>query len=261
MPADDAALGYDTRNPAVEVRDPLMNVLIVDDHPLIRSGVKAMLVHHDRHAVVREARKLGEALGMLGEENGAPDLILLDLNLPDCSGLPTLTAIREAAQRTPVVVLSADDSQGTILGSLDRGALGFIPKTMDPDLIWSALGIVLAGGIYLPRETLVEGGCVRPGGCSVGASSSATGGRLSEIGLTDRQIDALRMLVQGYPNKVIARELGITEATVKAHVSAVLRAMKVTSRTQVVIWLAGRGITINDLRPNRTADSGNSDHA
>ena len=135
-----------------------MKVLIVDDHPLIRSGVTAMLAHHERHIVVREARQLGEALGMLGEENETPDLILLDLNLPDSTGLRTLATIREAAPHTPVVVLSADDSKGTILGSLDCGAQGFIPKTMDPELIWAALGIVLAGGIYLPREALATVG-------------------------------------------------------------------------------------------------------
>jgi len=238
-----------------------MKVLIVDDHPLIRSGVKAMLAHHERHTVVREARRLGEALGMLGEEMGTPDLILLDLNLPDSTGLRTLIAIREKAPHTPVVVLSADDSKETILGSLDCGALGFIPKTMDPELIWAAFGIVLAGGIYLPREALGDSGAVQSDACPADASPSTSGDRLRELCLTDRQIDALRMLVQGHPNKVIARELGITEATVKAHISAVLRAMKVASRTQAVIWLAGRGITINDLRPNQAAGSGKSEHA
>jgi DNA-binding NarL/FixJ family response regulator len=238
-----------------------MKVLIVDDHPLIRSGVTAMLAHHERHIVVREARQLGEALGMLGEENETPDLILLDLNLPDSTGLRTLATIREAAPHTPVVVLSADDSKGTILGSLDCGAQGFIPKTMDPELIWAALGIVLAGGIYLPREALGDSGAIQFGACSADDSPSTSGNRLQELCLTDRQIDALRMLVQGHPNKVIARELGITEATVKAHISAVLRAMNVASRTQAVIWLAGQGVTMNDLRPDQAAGSGKSDHA
>lgn len=241
IPADDAALGYDRRNSTVEVRDPPMKVLIVDDHPLIRSGVKAMLVRHERRVLVREARQLGEALGMLEEVNGAPDLILLDLNLPDCSGLPTLTAIREAAPCTPVVVLSADDSKSTILGSLDRGALGFIPKTMSPDLIWSALGLVLAGGVYVPHKVIFDAGkldAAEPG-------RPGTLGRvavLHSLGLTERQIDTLRMLVQGLPNKSIARNLGITEATVKVYVSAVLRALNVTSRTQAVIWLSQNDI-------------------
>lgn len=239
--AEDAALGYDRRNFAVEVRDPPMKVLIVDDHPLIRSGVKAMLVRHERRAVVREARQLQEALGMLDEVNGVPDLILLDLNLPDCSGLPTLNAIREAAPDTPVVVLSADDSKSTILGSLDHGASGFIPKTMSPDLIWSALGLVLAGGVYIPHTVIFDAGKLdaaepeRPGtlrGVAV----------LQSRGLTERQIDTLRMLVLGLPNKSIARKLGIAEATVKVYVSAVLRALNVTSRTQAVIWLSQNGI-------------------
>ncbi len=208
-----------------------------------------MLERHDGQASVREARGLRDAIGLLGDKTDSPELILLDLNLPDCSGLRTLTTIREAAPCAAVVVISADDRASTILGAIECGAMGFIPKTMDPDLIWSALGAVLAGGIYLPKE--VSGAVARKGNtdCPGRADRKARcDGGWRELGLTGRQIDTLRMLVLGRPNKAIARELGISEATVKVYVSAILRAMDVASRTQVVIWLADRGVSINDMR-------------
>ena len=215
-----------------------------------------MLERHDSHAIVREARDLREALDLLGNEADLPDLILLDLHLPDCSGLEALTAIREAAPCAVAVVVSADDRKKVVLGSLDRGAMGFIPKTMDPDLIWSALGVVLSGGIYLPGNA---SGCVsemqgfdRGSGDLVATSDR----ELRNLGLTGRQFETLRMLVQGRPNKAIARELGISEATVKVYVTAILRAMNVASRTQVVIWLASRGASINDLRSLGAAEPG-----
>lgn len=217
-----------------------MKVLVVDDHPLIRTGVKAMLCRHDADCGVIEAPDCGSALALLSDEQNAPDLILLDLNLPDCAGLAALDAVRTACPNAPVVVLSAADDRNTILDALNRGAMGFIPKTMNPDLVWSALGLVLAGGIYVPHKVISGQKDSLPSGS--GAPATDEGASLSSLGLTERQIDTLRMLVKGLPNKTIARNLGISEATVKVYVSASLRAMNVTSRTQAVIWLSQHGI-------------------
>lgn len=218
-----------------------MRVLIVDDHPLIRTGVSAMLSRHDGDCTVLEAPDCRSAIAHLADGKPAPDLILLDLNMPDCAGLAALEAVRDAAPDTPVIVLSADDDRDTILDALNLGAMGFIPKTMNPELVWSALGLVLAGGIYVPHKVISGQKDSLPSGS--GAPATDEGASLSSLGLTERQIDTLRMLVKGLPNKTIARNLGISEATVKVYVSASLRAMNVTSRTQAVIWLAQ-----NDIR-------------
>lgn len=219
-----------------------MRVLIVDDHPLIRTGVSAMLSRHDGDCTVLEAPDCRSAIAHLADGKPAPDLILLDLNMPDCAGLAALEAVRDAAPDTPVIVLSADDDRDTILDALNLGAMGFIPKTMNPELVWSALGLVLAGGIYVPHK-VISG---QRDSLAFGSRAPATdeGASLSSLGLTERQIDTLRMLVKGLPNKTIARNLGISEATVKVYVSASLRAMNVTSRTQAVIWLAQNGIRL-----------------
>lgn len=220
-----------------------MKVLVVDDHPLIRTGVRGMLARHDQACDVAEADDCGSAVALLANGGDAPDLILLDLNLPDCSGLAALDTVRAAAPSVPVVVLSAEDDRNTILDALNRGAMGFIPKSMNPELVWSALGLVLAGGVYVPH-TVVAGQTSTVSGRNGQASANAS--TLASLGLTERQIDTLRMLVKGLPNKTIARNLGISEATVKVYVSAALRAMNVTSRTQAVIWLARQGISIED---------------
>jgi len=227
-----------------------MKVLIVDDHPLIRTGVKAMLCRHDADCDVIEAPDCGSALALLSEGRNVPDLILLDLNLPDCAGLAALDAVRAASSNAPVVVLSATDDRSTILDALNGGAMGFIPKTMNPDLVWSALGLVLAGGIYVPHTVINEQKAAPPPGSRTSATTDKSAG-LASLGLTDRQVDTLRMLVKGLPNKTIARNLGISEATVKVYVSAALRAMNVTSRTQAVIWLAR-----NDIGLEGGANSG-----
>ncbi|MBE7424110.1 MAG: response regulator transcription factor [Zoogloeaceae bacterium] len=222
-----------------------MKVLVVDDHPLIRTGVRGMLARHDQACDVAEAEDCNSALALLAEGGNAPDLILLDLNLPDCSGLAALEAVREACPDAPVVVLSGNDDKATILDALNLGAMGFIPKSMNPELVWSALGLVLAGGVYVPPQVVTDRGNAPPH--RIGQSSGKTSA-LASLGLTERQIDTLRMLVKGLPNKTIARNLGISEATVKVYVSAALRAMNVTSRTQAVIWLSQNGVGFEDKR-------------
>ncbi|OQY75953.1 MAG: hypothetical protein B6D47_00520 [Rhodocyclaceae bacterium UTPRO2] len=222
-----------------------MRVLVVDDHPLIRTGVTSMLSRHDRDCVVMEASDCRSATAMLAAGNTPPDLILLDLNLPDCSGQAALEAVREACPNAPVVVLSGKDDRDTILDALNLGAMGFIPKSMNPELVWSALGLVLAGGIYVPPQVVTDREGAPPRRTGQASSHTTT---LASLGLTERQIDTLRMLVRGLPNKTIARNLGISEATVKVYVSAALRAMNVTSRTQAVIWLSQNGIGFEDKR-------------
>ena len=134
----------------------------------------------------------------------------------------------------PVLVLSATHDRATVEHALDLGAMGFIPKTANTRVLLDALRLVLSGGVYVPAESAQASGALRP--------RSVT--RPEQLGLTLRQADVLKLLVQGKPNKLICRDLRLSEGTVKVHVSAILRALNVRNRTQVVIELARRGVRL-----------------
>jgi DNA-binding NarL/FixJ family response regulator len=133
-------------------------------------------------------------------------------------------------------VLSATHDRETVEHALDLGAMGFIPKTANTRVLLEALQLVLAGGVYVPNEPLRA---------SAAMPRRATVTRPEQLGLTLRQADVLKLLVQGKPNKLICRDLKLSEGTVKVHVSAILRALNVRNRTQVVIELARRGVRLD----------------
>lgn len=135
----------------------------------------------------------------------------------------------------PVLVLSATHDRATVEHALDLGAMGFIPKTANTRVLLDALRLVLSGGVYVPAESAQANGALRPRPVT----------RPEQLGLTLRQADVLKLLVQGKPNKLICRDLRLSEGTVKVHVSAILRALNVRNRTQVVIELARRGVRLD----------------
>jgi DNA-binding NarL/FixJ family response regulator len=167
------------------------------------------------------------------------DLVLLDLNLPGLSGIPALKLWRTRFPGIPIVILSATVDQPTVLAAIGAGAAGFIPKSSSNEVMQSALRLVLAGGKYLPQEVLTPS---RGGGSGPGRLSSPAELSTETLGLTARQIEVLRMIAKGASNKVICRELGLAERTVKAHVTAILRALKVSSRTQAAIEAGKLGV-------------------
>jgi DNA-binding NarL/FixJ family response regulator len=168
----------------------------------------------------------------IGNEHPDLDLLLLDLNLPGLSGVPALREWRRRFPAVPVVVISASEEQAAVLAAMAAGAAGFIPKSSPSDVMLSALNLVLSGGRYVPVQAIE--GVERP--------RKAASVSINRLGLTQRQIDVLRLLAQGKPNKLICRELGLAERTVKAHVTAVFRALKVTSRTQAALAAARLGL-------------------
>lgn len=213
-----------------------MKLLLVDDHPLFCDGLNLLLLHTWPDAVTRTTHSLAEALARLEAEPDV-DLILLDLQLPDAHGLDGLTAIREAAPHCKIVVLSADERIGTILASIDGGAAGFIPKTAQPGVMEGAIRIVRSGGVYLPSSALTP-----PGAPSDPDAIRLPGGDLIETTLSGRQLDVLRLLIDGKPNKLICRELSLSESTVKTHLAAIFRKLGVNSRTQAVLQAARLGL-------------------
>jgi DNA-binding NarL/FixJ family response regulator len=197
-----------------------MRVLIADDHPMVRDALARTLQQLDASVDVAQAADFDGLLALL--EGAAADLALVDLHMPGMDGASGVRQIRAAAPLLPLVVASGHDDPATIRAVLGAGAAGFVPKTSSSELLRRALQIVLAGGVYVPQQALADLPAEAP------ATTDATG-------LTPRQRDVLRGLLRGAPNKVIARDLGLTEGTVKIHIAAILRVLQVRNRTEAVV--------------------------
>lgn len=201
-----------------------MRVLIVDDHPLYRAGVRALLSGLDPDLTAADVSNVSEALG-LADTDPSFDLVLLDMNLPGANRLDALQQIKARFESAAVVVVSGDEDPSLILATIDAGAAGFIPKSTDPAITMQALRLVLAHGTYLPVHALRH---------ASESGSNASGSGLAMPDLSERQRAVLLRLLHGKANKVIARELGIAEGTVKAHLWSVYQLLGVTSRAQAM---------------------------
>jgi DNA-binding NarL/FixJ family response regulator len=204
--------------------------VIADDHPLFRGALKQALTGMAENTEVLEAGDF-EVTKSLVAENEDLDLVLLDLTMPGASGLSGLIALRGLHHSVPMVVVSAHDDPVTIRRALDLGASGFISKSASIEEIRNAVGTVLAGGI------------VSPGNIELGSERDPEISDLIRrlLSLTPQQTRVLGMLAEGLLNKQIAYELNVSEATIKAHVSAILQKLGVDSRTQAVITLSRIG--------------------
>jgi DNA-binding NarL/FixJ family response regulator len=218
-----------------------MRILVVDDHPVMRGGIRMSLHGFDTATETIEAADLEEAV-QAAKGQGPFDLVLLDLKLPTVSGVETLLAFRKAVDPCPpVVVFSATDDRATVIAALDAGAMGFIPKTSTPAVLQSALRLVLAKGIYVPPTVL---GRANPPAHARPSPAAKPLRKLSELGLTSRQQAVCARIVKGRSVKEIARELGISPATVKAHVQPILRALDVVNRTEAIVALHRLGFSL-----------------
>jgi DNA-binding NarL/FixJ family response regulator len=221
-----------------------MKILVVDDHPLIVDALAQILPQLGPDLEMRAAGDPTEAMSVLDNE---PDvtLVLLDLALPGARGLDFLGDLKLDYPGVPIVVISATHDRATVLAALGAGAHGFIPKSANAQMLLDAIRHVLAGGVYLPSDAPPM-----PDGDGVRIAPGA-------LGLTARQTDVLKLLAQGKPNKLICRDLTLSEGTVKVHVSAILKALRVRSRTEAIAVLARRGISVDTLAARRT-DNGPS---
>jgi DNA-binding NarL/FixJ family response regulator len=215
-----------------------MKILIVDDHALIRDALQGVLKKLQRGAIVLEASDSQRAMDIIAS-NADINLILLDLTLPDRDGLSVLAELRERYPAISVVVLSALQDRANVQKVLDLGAAGFIPKSARREVMLSALQLVFAGSVYIPPEILA------PEGFAEAAPDQQRENRqivsLSDLKLSERQQDVLALMMQGKSNKVICRALNLAEPTVKNHVTAILRALKVSNRTEAVIAVTELG--------------------
>ena len=211
-----------------------MNVLLVDDHPLILDALRAVIAgfgNGDQVFCADSAARAREQLRLVPDL----DLALLDLTLGDAHGFDLLAEMRRDHPQVPVVVLSASESKSDVLQALDLGAMGYVTKRSSNHALVEALRTVLSGGLHVPPHlfSAAQG----PAPAEPGAAGRIAPSLLERLGLTARQGDVLAGLLRAQPNKLIARELGLSVETVKVHVASVLRALGVTSRTQAVVAL------------------------
>ncbi|GMV46445.1 MAG: DNA-binding response regulator [Pseudomonadota bacterium] len=236
-----------------------MKVLLVDDHPLILTALQTVI------------RSIGSEAEVVGTESAAAaraalrsaddyDLVLLDLALGDADGFDVLAEFRRDHPSLPVVVVSASERASDVIRAIDLGAMGFVPKSSSHTELHEALRMVMSGSMYVPPSMLgldfarererpeadTVPGVMRPAGEGWDHARAPLGAaarpephqavpRLQDLGLTPRQAEVLGLLLQGLPNKLIARQLSLSVETVKDHVAAVLRALNVSTRTQAVL--------------------------
>jgi DNA-binding NarL/FixJ family response regulator len=219
-----------------------MKVLLIDDHPLILSALQSVILGLGDNVSVSTADS-GRAARETLRLDPNHDLVLLDLQLGDADGFDLLAELRTKYPSLPVVVVSASDRTSDVIRAIDMGAMGFVPKRATNETLFDALQQVMSGGVYVPpmsmgadhQPTLNAAGAIHQVRQEAAESAYQTVPSLTQLGLTPRQSDVLGLLLKGQPNKLIARELGLSVETVKDHVAAVLRSLGVSSRTQAVI--------------------------
>ncbi|MFT3856704.1 MAG: response regulator transcription factor [Aquabacterium sp.] len=219
-----------------------MKVLLIDDHPLILSALQSVIRGLGDNVTVGAADS-GRAARETLRNDPSYDLVLLDLHLGDADGFDLLGELRTKYPALPVVVISASDRTSDVIRAIDMGAMGFVPKRATNETLFDALQQVMSGGVYVPpmsmgadHQTQLSGSPqIQQVQREASEAAFQTVPSLVQLGLTPRQSDVLTLLLKGQPNKLIARELGLSVETVKDHVAAVLRALGVSSRTQAVI--------------------------
>jgi DNA-binding NarL/FixJ family response regulator len=223
-----------------------MKILIADDHRLVIEAVKTKLSELQSDIDFVLAMSVDELFAGAADDL---DLALIDLNIPGAEGQSHIDELRRRHPAVPVIVLSGYEDPAIMRAVLERGVLGFIPKAYSPDVMLSAVRLVLAGGVYVPPMLLsglppgVVAGVALGGAPSsvaevgaprIGGAGSPTLEHLRKV-LTERQVEVLQLLSQGKPNKLIGRSLGISEGTVKIHLAAIFRALNVRNRTEAVV--------------------------
>lgn len=198
-----------------------MKIIVADDHALLREGLRQIVVQLEPSCTILEAADYTGALNLVTQHPDA-SLAVIDLNMPLMERQGGIKGLISAALSVPVVVLSASEDCDDMRHVLDAGAMGYIPKSENAAVILSALRLVLSGGIYVP-----------PALVNAGATAQAGGRRVTDE-LTPRQREVLKCVVTGMSNKEVGRQLGLSEATVKAHVAAIFKALNVSNRAQAV---------------------------
>lgn len=216
----------------------MLKLLVIEDHALVREGMAQVLRQLDVEVMVYEAGECDAGLAIIENESDL-DMVLLDLALPGLDGFGCLPLFRSRYPAVPIVIVSAYDDAHTINRVFKHGASGFVPKSYGTEKLLAALREVLAGNIYRPEHSmsLDIGSDLPPLPVSTEVDPA-------EFGLTDRQAEVLALITRGRSNRDIAAELGLSEGTVKIHITAIFKALGVSSRTQALLAVGRHGIKL-----------------
>ena len=199
-----------------------MKLMIVDDHPVFRQGIVALFTHSVEGCVVLQAENAMQALELMRSHSDI-DVVLLDIVMPGCDGIPAISELRRVRPNLPIIMLSASEDTKDVVNAMSLGALGYVPKSANAKAIVSAVTLGMSGQSYVPPMMMM-------------ALSAAVAQRQTEFErLTQRQVDVLRLIAKGLPNRSIATALELSEKTVKVHITSIFKALKVINRTQAMI--------------------------
>ena len=218
-----------------------MKYLIVDDHALVAGALTLLLEDRDPEADVHTAATADAALELVDRE-GDSDLLILDLSLPGVTGTELMEEIVRRQPMLKILVVSGLADQESIMRVLQLGAAGFVPKSLDTELLSSAIDFVLKGGVYIPSKLLTES---QKDGFFTRTAARLKTPEAAPPHLTDRQLDVLAQLAKGAPIKRICRELDLSEGTVKTHVAAIYRSFGASNRTEALIAARRAGFDID----------------
>lgn len=220
-----------------------MRVLLVDDHPIFRKGLAAVLTEVDPGVDIVHCASPQGLIALLQRDGAAwIDVAVMDLQMPGFKECESLTYFRELLPDVPVVVVSQEEDPRVVRACIEMGACSYVPKSAEPTLLMDAMALILRGGVWLPGSSLR---IVEPETQPVRRTSPDWAGQ--HLPVTARQRDVLRRVVQGKTNKVIGRELGISDGTVKTHLANLMAMLGVNTRTQIIYELARQGIRVEDI--------------
>ena len=222
-----------------------MKLLLVDDHPLIQDALRYLVPQLGPDVTLLQATSAEDGLALSAQV----DLLLLDLSLPGLSGLSALETFRQRHPELPIVVLSSTEDPQVVLQALEAGAMGFIPKSSPTPVLLRALQLVASGGVYVPEQVLAYARSTAASPSRRADTPAGSTREPKELGLTDRQVEVLALLVQGKPNKVICRELELADGTVRTHIQDVFRILNVHNRTQAVFEVSRLRLRLPGVAP------------
>lgn len=195
-----------------------MKILIADDHPLFRDAFKGILLQLHADAEIKEIDAFDELMSFKSSQEFIFDMVFIDLAMPKGEPFETIAYLNKLNSKTPIVVVSGEESPEVVKHAIASGAIGFLPKSLDTEILISNLKHILSGAMTIVAPGLAQD----------------TNAQSSKAGLTARQTDVLELMCEGNTNKMIAKSLNLTEGTVKLHVRAILRTLGASNRTQAV---------------------------